>query len=819
MDSLATRTAYKLDLRGPAVTVQTACSTALVAIHMAAQAVLAGECDMALAGGVCAHLPPELGTYTEGGYLSPDGHCRAFDAHAAGTVGADGVGAVVLKRLVDAVADGDHVHAVLRGSAVNNDGSAKIGYTAPSVAGQAEVIRAAHLVADIDPATISYVEAHGTGTQLGDPIEITGLTNAFRAGGATSGICWIGSLKTNIGHTDAAAGVAGFIKTVLALQHRQIPPSLHFDKPNPQIDFDGGPFRVNTELREWETSGHPRRAGVSSFGIGGTNAHVVLEEAAPAPGSGQRSGPQLLVLSARNPAALDRASERLAVHLSRHQEQSLADVAWTLQTGRRTLGERLAAVVSGREEGLAAPRRAHVPAGAAGDAAFVFPGQGGQHIGMGRELYGHAPEFRAAVDECAELAAPRLGFDLRDLLFGDDSAAAGRLAQISISQPAVFVIEYALARLWIRWGIRPARVLGHSLGAYPAACVAGVFSLPDALTLVVERGRLLQDLSPGAMLAVSASEQQITAMLTGGLDIAVINGPAQCVVSGNTPEVESFSERLSALGIDTRRLHIAAPGHSRMVEPVVAAFRDQVARVELREPAIPIVSDSSGEPLSAQAATDVDYWAAHLRKTVRFSDALTSLLSGPERVVLEVGPSRTLTSLIRRHPSRSDHHAVLPSLPHPADSESELVSMLSAVGQLWLSGMTLDWTAVHGGERRFRVPLPGYPFEPQRFSIDPGAPLPDADTSAATSDQRAPTTETEQAVAAVFAEVLGLERVGADDDFFELGGDSLIAAALYAWVRRTYPVELPAKAIFLASSVAGFAGLIDERIAAEGVPR
>ncbi len=817
MDGLATRTAYKLNLRGPSVTVQTACSTSLVAIHMAGQAILAGECDLALAGGVCAHVPPELGTYTEGGYLSPDGHCRAFDAMGSGTVGGDGVGVVVLKRLVDALADGDHVRAVLRGTAVNNDGAGKIGYTAPGVGGQTDAIRAAHLVAGVDPATISYVEAHGTATKLGDPIEIVSLTNAFQAAGTPLAKCFIGSVKTNIGHVDAAAGVAGFIKTVLALEHRQIPPSLHFEKPNPEIDFESGPFEVNTELREWPESGTPRRAGISSFGIGGTNAHVVVEEAAPVPPS-EETGPQLLVLSARTPAALDRAALRLFDHLSKHPELSLADVAWTLQTGRRHFPERLVAVTSPGEDGQPISRRARVPAGDPPSVSFVFPGQGGQHPDMGRELYRAAPAFRAVVDECCTIATPLLGFDLRDLLFAgeaDGAAGAARIAQTAISQPAVFIVEYALARLWMSWGIRPARVLGHSLGAYAAACIAGIFTLADAIAVVIERGRLLQDLAPGGMLAVSATERQIIPLLTSGLDIAAINGPSQCVVSGPTQEVEAFSGQLNSLGIDTRRLHISAPGHSAMVDPIVDAFRAEVAKVQLHEPVMPYLSESSGGHLPPAAATEPEYWAGHMRKTVRFSDAAAALLAAPEPVVLEVGPSRTLTSLIRRHPDRTDRHLVLPSLPHPSDDEPEFSSVLSAVGQLWLAGLRPDWTALHAGAARSRVSLPGYPFEPQRFPVEPGAKLPEFDGLATESAWRPPSTAIEQAVADVFADILGLDRVGAEDDFFELGGDSLIAAALNSWVRRTYPIDIPAKSIFMASTVTEFAAVIADHIVAE----
>ncbi|HEX2209901.1 MAG TPA: type I polyketide synthase, partial [Longimicrobium sp.] len=496
-DFLATRAAFKMGLEGPAVVVQTACSTSLVAVHLACQALLGGDCEMALVGGSAVVAHQHAGyLYQEGAIRSPDGRCRAFDAQARGTVGGSGVAVAALKRLEDALADGDTVHAVILGSAINNDGSAKIGFTAPRVEGQAAAIRAAHAAADVDPATITYVEAHGTGTELGDPIEIEALTRAFRAGTDRTGFCAIGSIKTNIGHLDVAAGIAGLIKTTLALRTGEIPPSLHFTRPNPQIDFASSPFYVNTTLAKWTPpAGVPRRAGVSSFGIGGTNAHVVMEQApAVAPSPAPSRAEQLLVLSARTETALDAAARRLAAHLEQNPEQALADVAWTLQQGRRAFAHRRAVVA--RTHAEAAQALADVGRGVAGRAGseapaavFLFPGQGAQYAGMARGLHEREPVFREELDRCAGILRPLLGLDLRDAIFSDD---ADRLKQTALTQPALFAVEYAIAKQWMAWGITPESMIGHSVGEYVAACLAGVFSLEDALALVAERGRLMQ---------------------------------------------------------------------------------------------------------------------------------------------------------------------------------------------------------------------------------------------------------------------------------------------------------------------------------------
>ncbi len=729
-DSMTTTVAYKLNLRGPGITVQTACSTSLAAAHVACRGLLNHEADMAIAGGAWVNLLHEGGYYYQAGaILSPDGHCRAFDARAAGTVIGSGVGVVVLKRLTDALADGDTIHAVIKGSAINNDGSAKAGYTAPSIEGQAEVILAAQAIAGISADTISYIEAHGTGTTIGDPIEVAALTQAFRESTERRGFCGIGSVKTNVGHLDAAAGVAGLIKTVLSLKHRTLLPSLHFEQPNPQIDFAASPFYVNTVSKAWLTDSTPRRAGVSSFGIGGTNVHMIVEEAPDrAPSSASRDW-QLLVLSARSPVALERAVNRLQQHLENHPEQPLADVAYTLQVGRKQFSQRAIVLCHDHEDAIAVLQnresdRFHVQCNVVEHrlVTFLFPGQGAQHIDMARDLYQQEPVFRQQFDHCLQLLQPHLDFDLRTILYPDASEtnrqiAASRLEQTEVTQPALFVIEYALARLWMSWGIQPASMIGHSVGEYVAACLAGIFSLQDALWLVALRGRLLQQMETGAMLTVMLSEAELAYYQIQDCDLAAINGPALCVLSGPLAAIEAVEKKLVEDGIGCRRLHVSHAFHSRMTEPLLSVFIDQVAKVKLQPPRIPVFSNLSGDWITPQEATDAHYWGQHVRGTVRFNDGLCTLLTNPTQVLLEVGPGETLTTLTQRHPMTKPEQLILSSLPHPNRSHSAQKHLYRTLGKLWLNGLTIDWKHFYAHERRHRVPLPTYPFERQSYWI------------------------------------------------------------------------------------------------------
>ncbi|UMP06748.1 type I polyketide synthase [Amycolatopsis sp. EV170708-02-1] len=824
VDFLTSRVAHKLGLTGPAVTVQTACSTSLVAIHIAAQALLCGECDLALAGGASVTVPSRVPEYTEGGILSPDGNCSAFDARARGTVASNGVGIVVLKRLGDALEDGDLIRAVLRGTAVNNDGMEKVGFTAPSVAGQADVIRTAHLVAEVDPGSIGYVEAHGTGTPLGDPIEVAALAESFRRGTDRHGSCRIGSVKTNIGHTDSAAGVAGFIKTVLTVQHGLIPPSLNYTSANPEIAFEDTPFVVNTALHPWHSDG-PRRAGVSSFGIGGTNAHAILEEPPTQESVVATPESHLLVVSARTIPELDRAAVRLAEHL---QEQAsctdelgrgLAETAWTLQAGRRAFVYRRFAVATDHAEAVNAlvdpTSVSYLSEGRDRPVAFLFPGQGGQHVGMGRELYHHDRVFHDTIEECCGLLRPAIDREITTVLYPENAqestAAEAALQDMSIAQPAVFAVEYALARMWQARGVQPAAVAGHSLGAFVAACVAGVFSLPDALWLVAERGRLLQTLPPGAMLAVALPEGDVAKLLDGDLEVAAVNGPDQCVVSGSQAAIDSLCARLTAVGIDARRLHVTAGAHSALVQPILDKFAALVGQLDAKAPSIPWIGDSTGSWVPMEGAPTPDFWTTHMRTTVRFSQTLATLLAEPDQILLEVGPGHTLTTLARRHPSRTERHLILPSLPHPADRQSSVRTSLAATGRLWAAGIALDWTRLHNGNQPRRVELPTYPFSPQRYS-----PLAPDDSGPANAGSAAPLVPesalegvAEHRLAQIFGQLLGLEEVTAEADFFELGGDSLIAIQLAAAVRAAFGTRITVKQIFTAPTPRLLARLVE----------
>jgi len=729
-DFLSTRVSYKLNLRGPSVVVQTACSTSLVAVYIACQGLSTYQCDMALAGGVAVSFPQERGYFfREGMILSPDGHCRPFDAEARGTVSGHGVGVVLLKRLADALADGDPIYAVIRGAAANNDGSAKVGFTAPGVDGQVEVILQALSTADIEPESIGYVEAHGTGTRVGDPIEIESLTQAFHTGTRKNGFCAIGSAKSNLGHLDTAAGVTGLIKATLALAHGQIPPSLHFESPNPRIDFANSPFYVNTALAEWKRGATPRRAGVSSFGIGGTNAHVILEEAPVVEPSGPSRPWQLVTLSARTSSALDRAAENLAEHLERHPSSNLADVAYTLHVGRREFTHRRMVVARDIEELKTAlstrdPRRVftcvHEPQERS--VAFMFSGQGSQYVNATLDLYRHERVYREEIDRCAELLLPHSRIDFRKALYPTEDGieeAAMRLSQTALAQPTLFAIEYALAKLWMSWGVHPSAMVGHSLGEYVAACLAGVFSLEDALRLVAARGRLMQELPGGAMFGVPLSKEEITPLLGDEISIAAINTPSICVVSGPEEAALRFVERLSERGVSCRRLHNSHAFHSAMMDPIIEPFAAEVRKVRLHAPKLPYLSGVTGDWITAEDVTTPTYWTTHLRETVRFSDCLTRLFEDPKQILVEIGPGRALCNLARRHAQRPADQVALASLRHPDDPPSDMEVLLDALGKCWLEGLKVDWSTFHAGERRRRIRLPTYPFERQRYWIEP----------------------------------------------------------------------------------------------------
>lgn len=762
-DSLTTSISYKMNLKGPSFAVQTFCSTSLVAVHLACQSLLHGECDLALAGGVSIRVPVKTGhLYEEGGMESPDGHCRTFDAQAKGSMFGDGVGVIMLKRLSEALADGDIIHAVIKGSAVNNDGSLKVSYTAPSIVGQAEVVTMALEAAGISPESISYIEAHGTATELGDPIEVASLTKAYRAHTDQTGYCAIGSVKTNVGHLDRAAGVSGLIKTVLALKHREIPASLHFQEPNPEIDFEHSPFYVNKQLSPWHSNGAPRRAGINSLGLGGTNAHVIVEEAPVQEPSGPSRPWQLLMLSARTASALAQSTQRLREHLQKHMDTSLADIAYTLQRGRKLMDHRRVLLCRSIEEAIdlldtsAAPQ-AQVLTGLElrtdQQVAFLFPGLGERYIDIARALY-HAEEaFRVSIDTCHAFLQKECDLDLRGILQLDQApqpqgpqsaltvngkldlqSLLGRNGHMSksaeptrtaLAQPVVFVVEYALAQLLLQWGLHPQAMLGYSLGEYVAACIAGVLSLKDALRLVAGRARLIDEMEEGAMLAVMLPEAEVRPYLDAQTDLAIINSPTTCVLAGPVPSIERTEKRLLASDVACRRVETTHAFHSQMLKPLADKVTELARSVKLHAPRIPYLSNVTGTWITDEQATDPSYWAQHMCQTVRFADGVGHLLEKTDCLLLEVGPGQALSFFAKQHPSckgpRRDQ--VLPTLPAPHGQQKQdpLAFLLTTLGKLWLAGVPLDWAGYYAQEQRRRVILPTYPFERQRYWIAGGS--------------------------------------------------------------------------------------------------
>lgn len=834
-DSLATRTSFRFDLRGPSETIQTACSTSLVAINRACQSLLQYETEMCLAGGVSLTLPQKQGyQFQEGAILSPDGHCRPFDHRAKGTVPAEGVAVVVLKRLEDALRDGDHIHAVIRGSAVNNDGSRKVGFTAPSPEGQAAVISMALALAGVDPGTIGYVEAHGTATPLGDPIEVQGLTRAFRGGTDRTGFCGLGSLKGNLGHLDAAAGAAGLIKAALVLEHELIPPTLHYERANPEIRFEETPFFVVDRPLPWPRGGAPRRAGVSSFGIGGTNAHAVLEEAPDRAPSGPSRPMQLVTLSARTPEALEVATTRLALHLREHPEQPLSDVAYTLAVGRAEFPHRRIAVVREGSDAARAledrepTRVAHgVADGAARPLVFMFPGQGSQHVNMAADLYRIERGFRDRFDAGAEVLQPILGLDIRDLVYppdGREEWAAEALRQTAVTQPVLFVVQYALAELFASWGMSPDAMIGHSVGEYTAAAISGVFTFEDALGVLSRRARLMQERPPGGMLAVRLPAGELETRLGAPLALAAINAPRLSVVSGPNEALAAFRDALEAEGVRTTPLHTSHAYHSSMMDEALEPFEAAVSAVQRRPPSVPWISSLTGTWISREEAESPGYWARQLRGTVRFSPGILELQREAGRVFLEVGPGTTLATFVQQHPDPAARRAVLSSLPHAQSEASALESVLVALGRMWALGIAPDWNRFYAGEERRRVILPTYPFERKRHWVDApstgataraaASPVPHAEvnviqvaaTPAAHTSPTPPSPGGGGGVPAAFMDrviaILGelwgepLEDDQVDLSFLEIGFDSLVLAQVSARFESEFSVPLRFRQLF-----------------------
>jgi len=836
-DYLATKLAYALNLRGPALSVQTACSSALVAVHLACQSILNGECEMALAGGASLRIPHHVGYwYAPGSMVSPTGHCRPFDARSDGTIFGSGVGVVVLKALQDAVDDGDRIHAVIRGSALNNDGSTKMTYAAPTAAGQADVIAEAHAIAEIDSSEISYIETHGTATPLGDPIEIEGLRQAFEVSEETrSGPCYVGSVKSNIGHLESAAGIASLIKAILCLKHRAIPATLHYTSPNPELHLDRGPFKVRSEYGPWEWNG-VLRAGVSSFGVGGTNAHVVLEEAPTVAASTPQPGPQVLLLSARSADALQQSRAALAAELS-GEEANLGDVAYTLAR-RRKDSVRMAAIVKDQQDAVTVLQAAESdnvfidessPTAKDSDrVVYLFPGQGAQHIGMARGLYDSEPVFAEHFDQCAAGFSDELGVDLRAEIF---EGTARNLERTDRTQPALFTVEYALAKLIETYGVRPAALAGHSIGEYVAGTIAGVFDIETAIKVVSMRARLMHAAPRGVMVAVALSPDALAEHLGGDVDIAAINEPGGCVVAGSEESIRQFSDRMTEKGIVARRVRTSHAFHSRLMDSMIPEFTGFLSRQTLREPQIPLLSNVTGTWLAPSEATNPATWARQVRSTVRFSDEVDVLLGDPNRVLVEVGPGGTLTASATRHPRWSAGHRAVRLMRHHAQNRGDRDAFLLALGQLWSAGVEVDWAPLRGGQPGHLVTLPGYSFERQRHWIEHRATSGWAGDAAASNGTAATAGAAEAASAAkngqspmeaalqrIWGQCLGLPSVDRKANFFELGGDSLVAISV-AMTASNEGLDLTPQDLYENQTVAALVKALTARYAAGGLGR
>jgi phthiocerol/phenolphthiocerol synthesis type-I polyketide synthase E len=833
-DYLATRVSHQFNLRGPSLTVQTACSSSMVAIHSACQSLINGESDMALAGGVSLRVPHQVGYWHEpGSMVSGSGHCRPFDAGADGTIFGSGVAVVVLKPLQAALDDGDRIHAVIRGSAINNDGSVKMTYAAPNGTAQADVIAEAHAVAGVDAASISYVETHGTGTPLGDPIEIEGLRKAFSVSETPRTTpCAVGSVKSNIGHLAEVSGIAGLIKTIMCLKHKAIPATLHYTEPNPALDLDRGPFVVQSEYTEWECDG-VRRAGVSSFGVGGTNVHLVVEEAPAAQDRETADGTQVLRFSARNAEALGEFRSALAAHLDDADDVELEDVVFTL-ANRRPERVRAAVVVHDRKDAAATlrtPDSDNVFVGECVDGSeadddrvvFLFPGQGAQHSDMARGLYDAEPVFTDAFDECAAGFSAELGVNLHDEIFG---GAGADLERTDRAQSALFTVEYALGRLVNSYGLEAAAFAGHSIGEYAAATLAGVFDLPTAIKVVSARAGLMHSSSPGAMVAVGVSPDVIAPYLFDGLDLAAVNDPGSCVVSGSPEDIRKFSNDLRKQGVVARRVRTSHAFHSSLMDPVVPQFAEVLAAVTLQAPRTPLLSNVTGTWMTDAEATDPAVWARQIRATVRFADELDTVLAHPRRVLVEVGPGGTLTGSAVRHPRWSQSHRAIRLLRHPVQNRDDRDGFLLALGQLWTAGIDVDWSHLGGGEAR-RVTLPGYPFARQKHWVEPAhavaGPRPAADGAVPATDESvraavgAHTGDTvEQKLQQVWRECLGVPTIDPQQNFFEIGGDSLIAIGI-AMNATNRGLDLTPQDLYEHPTVSALAAAVTARSAAGGL--
>ncbi|OXB23745.1 hypothetical protein B0A80_09800 [Flavobacterium tructae] len=844
---ISTLISYNMNLRGPSYYVDTACSSSLVGIHQACRSLLMRECSIAIAGGVRVYSKVYKGhQYQEGMTNSKDGHCKAFDEDSSGIVSGEGAGVAVLKRLEDAIADKDQIYAVIRASVVNNDGNRKVGYTAPSISGQYECIKQAQQIADATPESITYIEAHGTGTKLGDPIEVEALNKSFEYN--TNHHCALGSVKTNIGHLDSAAGITGFLKTTLALKNKMLPPSLHFKNPNPEINFKSGPFKVQTELSAWTSKDNqPLRAGVSSFGIGGNNAHVILQEAPLKEEIAENNSYKLLRFSAQSVGALNAYQERLTSFLEENEKDNFQDMAYTLQVGRNQFKYNRFLVSNSREnaiETLKDPLSKSVYSGKLSQKrkiVFMCTGSGAQYLNMGKNLYEKEPYFKELIDKGFSIIKTLTGVDVTKVLYEENSAAEKNtdINKNEFTQPIVFVFEYALAKLMMRWGITPDKLIGHSTGEYVAACLSEVFSFETGVKLVAKRALLMNKTPEGSMLSVSLSEEKIKAYLNDQVSLAVVNSPESCVLSGTDSAIEALIEILETEEILCSKLRISLGGHSFLMDSVLDEFREELEKVEFSTPKIPFVSNLTGQLISSEEAVSSQYWVDHLRHTVRFSDGLATLLKDSDSIFIEVGPGNTLTTLFQQqqHDETSNNTAIN-LVRHPKQEINDQEHLCQKLGELWMNGIDINWETYYGEQKPYRVSMPGYvfnktklpvkvnPFAFLNFSGSEGDSIAIPLTTEYYDDSEAfqddlednavsfvnyvpPSNETEEKLVEMWKSFFSKDEIGVLHDFFALGGNSLKGVTMLKLIQKRFDIEIKIKDFYQKSTIKELAAEID----------
>lgn len=833
----STLISYNLNLRGPSYFTDTACSSSLVCTHVAARSLLLRECSIAIAGGARIESTDTKGyMHQEGMINSKDGHCRAFDKDSSGTITGEGVGIVILKRMEDAVRDKDHIYAVIRSTAVNNDGDRKVGYTAPSIAGQAECIRLAHQIANIEPEAVTYIETHGTGTKLGDPIEIEALNKAFNYN--TNHKCAIGSVKASMGHLDTTAGISGLIKTALVLKNKKIPASLHFKEANPEINFKSGPFYVNQKLSDWIIDNQNNRiAGVSSFGIGGTNAHAVLEEFVSDVQTEEDQNFHLIRFSAKSVKSLEQYQIELKNRLEEKDDLKISDLAYTLQIGRKQFGYNRFLVAKTKEEIITALTKNVHDSLFTGKlkpnkkTVFMCSGSGVQYIDMCKGLYNRIPYFKQLIGTGFQQLKEITGIDFSKIVYPDTITEdfLHTINQNEYTQPLVFIFEYAVAKLLIKWGVSPDYMIGHSTGEYVAACLSGVFSYEQGLPLVVKRAKIMSLSPEGTMLSIELSELELQQYLTKEIAIAAINSPNSCVVSGTVKAINELQADLIEKGIPNSRLRISLGAHSFLMDTVLDDYAEALKTVDFSEPKIPFISNLTGRFITAEEACSVKYWIDHLRHTVRFSDGITHLLKEPDTVFIEVGPSNALTTMFQQHQKLNTHGNIAVNvIRHPKNEIDDQKFLLSKLGELWLNGIDINWEEYHENNKVNKASLPGYVFEktklparvnlfeklqqqndPLAFTFENDFFENDEKDEEEIADKKgemslnyvAPSNEIEYGLVKIWEDFFGIQKIGIADDFFSIGGNSLKALTMVKLVAKAFDIEITIKDFYTKTTI------------------